>query len=79
MNKTQLQYYGPMVILRCTQNRAYRPSKLDRSISKLCYATFCLILYHSHSPLFITVTHLLDDKQCRCQDNDPLDSEQLNH
>ena len=40
-------------------NGTYCLGKLDSTISKLCYAAFCLIPYHTHSHSFILVTHIV--------------------
>jgi len=71
MDKTKPCYYGPMVILRHTHNRAYRLGKLNRSISRLHYAAFQLIPYHSHSSSHFTVTQIVDSKSLTAlkQDN----------
>jgi len=62
MDKTRPHYYGPMVILRCTHNRAYRLGELDKSILRLCYAAFQLIPYYSHSSSCFTVTYIVDSE-----------------
>ena len=41
-------------------NGAYRLSKLDGAVSRLRYAAFRLIPYHTRSPSFIPVTHVVD-------------------
>jgi len=59
MDKTRPRYYGPMVVLRCTCNGAYRLSELDGAVSRLCYAAFRLIPYHARSQSFIPVTQVV--------------------
>jgi len=59
MDKTRPRYYGPMVVLRHTHHGAYRLSKLDGAILRLCYATFQLIPYHARSRSFIPVTQVI--------------------
>ena len=73
MDKTRPHYYGPMVVLRCTHNGAYRLGKLNRSISRLHYTTFQLIPYYSHSSSRFTVTQILDSKSLAAlkQDDTP--------
>jgi len=60
MDKMKLRYLGPMVVLRHTCNGAYRLGKLDGTVSRLCYAAFRLIPYHTCSLSFIPVTHVVD-------------------
>jgi len=60
MDKMKPRYLGPMVVLRCTCNGAYRLGKLDGAISKLRYAAFRLIPYYARSQSFIPVTHVVD-------------------
>jgi len=60
MDKMKLHYLGPMVVLRRMHNGTYRLGKLDGTVSRLCYAAFRLIPYHTCSPSFIPVTHVVD-------------------
>jgi len=60
MDKMKPRYLGPMVMLRCTCNGAYRLGELDGAISKLRYAAFRLIPYYARSQSFIPVTHVVD-------------------
>jgi hypothetical protein len=60
MDKTRLCYYGPMVVLRCTHNGAYRLGELDSTISRLRYAAFRLISYHACSWTLIPVMQIID-------------------
>jgi hypothetical protein len=60
MDKTRPCYYGPMVVLRCTHNGAYRLGKLDGAISRLHYAAFRLIPYHACSRTLIPVAQIID-------------------
>ena len=60
MDKMKPRYLGPMVVLQCTRNGAYRLGELDGAISKLCYAAFRLIPYYARSQSFIPVTHVVD-------------------
>ncbi|KIN94401.1 hypothetical protein M404DRAFT_35090 [Pisolithus tinctorius Marx 270] len=58
-------YTGPMVVLHWTTGGSYLLAKLDGSISKLCFAAFCLLPYHLWSQTRATVTHItgLDDEE----------------
>jgi len=60
MDKMKPCYYGPMVVLRRNRNGAYRLGELDGAVSRLCYAAFRLIPYHTRSRSFIPVTRILD-------------------
>ena len=60
MDKTRPRYYGPMVVLRCTRNGAYRLGELDGAVSRLRYAAFRLIPYHARSRTLIPVTQIID-------------------
>jgi hypothetical protein len=60
MDKTRPRYYGPMVVLRCTRNGAYRLGELNGAVSRLRYAAFRLIPYHARSRTLIPVTQIID-------------------
>jgi hypothetical protein len=60
MDKTRLRYYGPMVMLQHTCNRAYRLGELDGAVFRLCFAAFRLIPYHACSRTLIPVTQIID-------------------
>jgi hypothetical protein len=49
-----------MLIIQKTRNSVYCLAELDRAVSKLHYATFQLVPYHTHSQTFIPVMHILD-------------------
>ena len=49
-----------MVVVRRTQNGSYRLTKLDGTISNLCFAAFRLVPYHARSCSSIPVTRLVD-------------------
>ena len=53
-------FLGPILVLRQSCNSAYRLAELDRAVSKLHYAAFCLIPYYVHLPSFILVTHIVE-------------------
>jgi hypothetical protein len=42
-----------MVIVWQAAHRAYILAKIDGAVSKLCFATFCVILYHAHQKIDI--------------------------
>ncbi|KIK38283.1 hypothetical protein CY34DRAFT_25703 [Suillus luteus UH-Slu-Lm8-n1] len=62
--KTKPRYLGPMVILRRTQGGSYILAELDGAVSKLRYATFCLVPYYPHTKSKVSVTTVtgLDDE-----------------
>jgi hypothetical protein len=62
MDKTKPWYFGPMLVIRQTRNGAYCLAELDSAVSKLCYVAFRLLPYHTCSPSFIPVTHVVDCK-----------------
>jgi hypothetical protein len=57
--KTKPRYFGPMVVLTQSRNKSYRLAELDGAVSKLRYAAFRLLPYHSRSPAFIDIKELL--------------------
>ena len=59
-SKTKPRYFGPMVVVRRARNGAYRLAELDGAVSKLRYAAFRLLPYHSRSRTSIPVTRILD-------------------
>jgi hypothetical protein len=59
-DKVKPQYCGPMLVVWCTHNSAYRLTELDGTVSCLHYATFRLIPYFAHSLSFIPVTRVMD-------------------
>ncbi len=78
MDKTKPQYYGPMLIIQLTYNGTYCLTELDSMVSKLCYTTFRLLPYHTHSPFFIPVIHIMDcdDLTSVIADDLPIQEEQ---
>jgi hypothetical protein len=48
-----------MVVLTESRNKSYRLAELDGAISKLRYAAFRLVPYHSRTPAFIPLEELL--------------------
>ena len=58
--KTKPRYIGPMVVIRRTRNGTYHLAKLDRVVSKLCYAAFQLVPYFACSRTFIPVIRIID-------------------
>jgi len=49
-----------MVVVSRSRNGAYHLAEVDGSISRLKFAAFCLIPYHSRLPTMLEVTHLID-------------------
>src|SRR5882724_5041614 len=60
-HKTKPQFLGPMVIVHQTQGGAYILAELNGAISRLQYATFCIIPYLARFPDHILVTSLMDE------------------
>ena len=60
VNKTKPRYFGPMVVVRRAKNSAYCLAELDGAVSRLRYAAFKLIPYHSRSRSSIPVMRILD-------------------
>jgi hypothetical protein len=67
--KMKPRYFGPMVVVKKTRNRAYRLAKLDGALSRLCFAAFHLVPYHTRSRSAISVTRLLDSDDIEALDN----------
>jgi hypothetical protein len=61
--KSKPRYVGPMVVVRRSINGAYRLAELDGAISKLRFAAFRLVPYHSRSQSYIPVTRVVDRDQ----------------
>jgi hypothetical protein len=61
--KSKPRYLGPMVVIRRTPNGAYRLSELDGTISKLRFAAFRLVPYHTRSRKSIPVTRLIEHEE----------------
>jgi hypothetical protein len=51
--KTKPWWIGPMVIVQQTSHRAYILAEIDSAISKLCFAAFCIIPYHTQQRMDI--------------------------
>jgi hypothetical protein len=47
-----------MIVIRCTKGGAYILAELDGSVSKLCYAAFCLFPYLPRNETKISVTSI---------------------
>jgi hypothetical protein len=58
--KTKPRYMGPVVVLHRMTGGSYMLAELDGAVSKLCFAAFCLIPYHSHANLTIPVPDFRD-------------------
>jgi hypothetical protein len=60
--KMKPRYFGPMVVVKKTRNGAYRLAELDGAVSRLRFAAFRLVPYHTRSRSVISVTRLLDSE-----------------
>ena len=60
LRKMKPRYFGPMVVVKKTRNGAYRLAELDGAVSRLRFAAFRLVPYHTRSRSAISVTRLLD-------------------
>jgi hypothetical protein len=49
-----------MLVIRRTHNGMYCLAELDGAMLRLCYTTFCLVPYHTHTCTSIPVTCILD-------------------
>ena len=59
-----------MVVLTESRNKSYRLAELDGAVSKLRYAAFRLVPYHSRTPAFIPLEELLSPEDLlRLNDN----------
>jgi hypothetical protein len=67
--KMKPRYFGPMVVVKKTCNRAYRLAELDGALSRLRFATFRLVPYHTCSHSTISVTRLLDSDDLEALNN----------
>ncbi len=74
--KTKLQYFGLMVVLTESHNGLYQLAELDGAVSKLHYAAFRLVPYHSWSHAFITVKDLLDPEDLLSLNSSSTDAEE---
>ena len=70
MDKMKPRYLGLMIVIWRTCNGAYRLGKLDSAVLRLHYAAFRLIPYHTHSPSYISVTHVVDGDDLTSHDDD---------
>ena len=74
--KTKPRYFGPMVVLTKSRNKSYRLAELDGAVSKLRYAAFRLVPYHSRSPAFIDIADLLSPEDVLTFSNNPADADE---
>lgn len=58
LDKVKPCYFGPMIVIQWSKAGSYILRKLDGSLSKLRYATFQLLPYHSHFRLDIPIHDL---------------------
>ena len=70
MDKMKPQYLGPMIVIWHTCNGTYQLGKLDGAVLWLHYAAFRLIPYHTHSPSYISVMHVMDGNDLASHDDD---------
>jgi hypothetical protein len=59
--KSKPRYFGPMVVIRRSPGGAYRLAELDGAVSRLRYAAFRLVPYHTRSSTAIQVTQLIGE------------------
>jgi len=57
LSKMKPRYLGPLVVLSRTIHGSYCLSELDGAVSKLHYAMFRLVPYHSHDSSRATICH----------------------
>ena len=74
--KTKPRYFGPMVVLTQSHNKSYRLAELDGAVSKLRYAAFRLVPYHSRSLAFIDIADLLSPEDLLTFSNNPVDADE---
>ncbi|SRR6266702_5067049 len=74
--KTKPWYFGTMVVLTESRNGSYQLAELDGAVSKLRYATFHLVPYHSQSHTFIAVENLLDPEDLLSLNSSSTDAEE---
>jgi len=60
--KAKPRYLGPMLVVRRSRNGAYRLAELDGAVSKLRFAAFRLVPYHSRSRRSVPVTRFIDEE-----------------
>ena len=58
--KSKPRYVGPMIVVRRTPNGSYQLTELDGAVSKLRFAAFRLVPYHTHSHTSIPVTCIVE-------------------
>ena len=74
--KMKPRYFGPMVVVKKTRNGAYRLAELDGAVSRLRFAAFRLVPYHTRSRSVIPVTRLLDSDDLNALNKAEEDSEE---
>ncbi|KAJ3898899.1 hypothetical protein F5879DRAFT_978801 [Lentinula edodes] len=67
------RYFGPMVIVKRTCEGNYRLAELTGAISRLQYAVFRIIPYHSRSMKRIKITEFLDKEALDSMDSEAVD------
>ena len=78
--KTKPRYLGPMVVLHQTTGGSYVLAELDGSVSKLCFAAFCIVPYYPRFCSSILVMDLSGFNNqtldaLAAEDNEELDDE----
>ncbi|KAJ3888834.1 hypothetical protein GG344DRAFT_52876, partial [Lentinula edodes] len=67
------RYFGPMVIVKRTRGGNYRLAELTGAISRLRYAAFRVIPYHSRSTKRIKITEFLDKEALDSMESEAVD------
>ena len=60
-DKTQLHYFGPMIMVKRTKGGSYVLGELDGSLSKLRFVAFQLLPYQPRDIKAVPVTHFSED------------------
>jgi len=55
-------YLGPMAVVQRSRNGAYILAEVNRMVSHLKFAAFCLIPYHPRSQMYLEITEFVDKK-----------------
>jgi len=60
--KCKPHYFGPMAVVQRSRNGAYILAEVNRTISRLKFAAFCLIPYHPCSRKYLEITEFVDPR-----------------
>ncbi|KIM50305.1 hypothetical protein SCLCIDRAFT_34427 [Scleroderma citrinum Foug A] len=74
--KCKPRYFGPMVVISCSQNGSYHLAEVDGTVSKLKFVTFCLIPYFPWSLSLLEVTQFVNPEDLAGVA--PVEDEQIN-